>query len=202
MSRRNIFHALGAVAAGVVLTSALPAQQPVNPRPAGKSGIYLSAADFTAGRMANEIDCATAEHKLELHEFRDRPYIHVTHGGRRIRYEKAKIFGVQNCDGTAIRFLANADYQVAEVGPMLIYSTPAYASAGFTTKKVSKYFFSTAPDAAILPLTKGNLRAAFAGNARFLGLLDQVFASDEALGEFDRMHEMFRVNHVLEQSRT
>ena len=202
MQRSRLFHMLGAVAASTVLASALPAQQPGNPRPAGKSGIYLSAADFTAGRMANEVDCATAQHRLELHDFRDRPYIHVTHGGERIRYEKAEIFGVQNCDGTVIRFSGNADYQLAEAGSMLIYRTPAYVSTGFTTKQVSKYFFSTAPDAAVVPLTRANLRAAFAGNARFLRMIDQVFAGDEALGEYDRMHRMFRVNHVLEESRT
>ena len=194
------------VAAIAVLgaAAAIPAQQTDGPRQdAVRSGVFMSAADFRADRLVNEVTCGgQAQHKLELHDFLDKPYIHVTHEGQRIRYEKSQIFGVRDCDGRTIHFFRNADYQVAEAGPIVIYETPVYETRGFVNPKTTRYFFSVGLEGGVLPLTKANLKAAFAQNARFVALVDQVFATDSELAEYDKLHRTYRVNHVLDQAKS
>ena len=64
------------VVAVLVLGSSLTAAQPKAP---GRSGLFLTAADFTQGRLSFEGDCGARTHNVNVHDFLHRRYVDVTH---------------------------------------------------------------------------------------------------------------------------
>ena len=44
----------------------------------GAQGVYRTAEDFTGGRLTRESSCKSPDHKIELHDILNKPYVHVT----------------------------------------------------------------------------------------------------------------------------
>jgi hypothetical protein len=196
MTTRHPLRISGAAVAIAALAGPLAGQATTRTEHA-RSGVYVSAADYGAGRLTYEIDCRTAAHKIELNKFLSRSYIDVTHEGKRYRHNKWDVYAVQTCGGELIRFAGGKEYKLAEVGPLLIYTVPSYAGSTFDNRRIDTYCYSTSDEGDIRPLTRESLRAAFRDREPVLQLLDQTFTTGEQLSEFDRMHQMYKVNHLL-----
>lgn len=166
----------------------------------GTSGIYLTAADYKAGRLTAEGDCGSAEHKLELHDVLNKSYIHVTHGTEKVRYEKKDLFGFRACDGNDYRFTSNLEYRIMEARELYIYTQRVYRG-GKTRHSVTFWYFSKGPEGDILPLKLHDVKQAFPDNRPFHEKLDQAFRKGEELKLYDRTHAMFVVNRLLEETQ-
>ena len=166
------------------------------------SGIYLSAADYKDRQLMAEGDCGSKTHRLELHDVLNKPYIHVTHGAEKQRYEKSDLFGFRACDGNDYRFVGNQEYQILEARELYIYLHERYVTVGKSRHIERDYYFSVGPEGEVLPLTLGNLKAAFPDNHTFHDSLDQTFANGRDLAQYDEFHKMFKVNWLLMESGT
>jgi hypothetical protein len=191
------------IATATTLSALSIAPQTSAATPQRTSGLYVTAADYREGRLASEGDCKSAEHKLELHDMLNKPYIDVTHGAGHRRYMKSAIFGFRSCEGIDYRFAGSREYQILEARELYIYVIQAPARLGKDTarglSKVSTYFFSVGAEGNVLPLSLINLRQAFPANHRFHDSLDAAFQLG-GLEQYDDFHKMFKVNHVLEAS--
>src|SRR6516225_875546 len=78
------------------------------------SGVYLTAADYTASQVSYQGACGSGAHKLELHDVLNKPYIDVTHDHEKRRYPKSGLFGFRACDGSDYRFGKNLEYHILE----------------------------------------------------------------------------------------
>jgi hypothetical protein len=161
------------------------------------SGIYLSAADYENRRLTAEGDCGSKAHKLELHDVLNKPYIHVTHGAEKLRYEKTDVFGFRACDGRDYRFASNEEYRILEARDLYIYSRAQYVGAGKYRRVVQVYYFSVGASEQVLQLTLANLKQAFPENHSFHDSLDQAFGAGQNLAQYDEFHGMFKVNRLL-----
>jgi hypothetical protein len=178
---------LTCVATGVLSTVAAMVAAP-----ARTSGIYVSAADYTARRLSFEGDCKSASHRLDLHNIVRKPYIDVTHGAETRRVAKSDFYGFRACDGREYRFVDNREYEIREPGPIALYTIRV---PGRVSRLV--YVFSVGPGGTVLPLTKDALKQAFPDNHAFHDALDQMFHADRDLTQYDTFHKMFKVNRLL-----
>jgi hypothetical protein len=195
-SIKTFFSSAAAVA--VLLFSGAGTAQVATPK---TSGVYLTADDYTNGRLSFEGDCGSKTHKLELHDVLHKSYIHVTHGAEKHRYAKSDLFGFRACDGRDYRFASNLEYQILEAKELYVYAREVPVSHGRGIHTVRGYFFSAGPDGPVLALTLENLKQAFPDNRRFHDVLDATVGAGQKLAEYDESHKMFKVNQLLIASR-
>jgi hypothetical protein len=165
------------------------------------SGVYLTAADFTAAQLSYQGFCGSGAHKLELHDVLNTPYIDVTHDHEKRRYSKSDLFGFRACDGRDYRFGGNLEYQILEAKALYIYARQISEARGKTFNTRREYYFSVGPEGQILALTLNNLKQAFPDNHKFHDSLDMTFGAGQDLAQYDDFHKMFKVNRLLIASR-
>jgi len=191
-----VFTALLALAPSSVLRAQTT---PVRPLPT-ESGLYLSAAAYSAGTLEHAIDCRSAERVIDRHTFLGRPYVDVLHGGTHYRHDKSDIFGYRDCKGHDVRFFNGAEYDVAEAGPIVIYTSERTVPDVKGTKRVTEYSFSQTPVSPVVALTKANIEREYPDVHQFHHLIDMNGSSDGALAEYDSAAKTFRVNALYRQS--
>lgn len=196
MHLRILFVFIGMFAAGLFVCGA-----PASAQTAKMSGVYLTASDYEAGKLAYEGDCGSKVHKLEIHDISNKPYIDVTHDSEKHRYSKSELFGFRACDGRDYRFGSKLEYQILEAKELYIYLHDVSVSQGRTYRTVHEYYFSVGANGPIEALTLENLKHAFPDNHRFHDWLDATFGSGQSLAEYDDFHKMFKVNRLLIASR-
>jgi len=165
------------------------------------SGVYLTAADYEKKQLAFAGDCGSKNHKLKPHDFPNKPYIDVKHESEKYRYAKRDLFGFRECDGRDYRFGSNLNYQILEAEELYIYTLDIWVSRGRTNQTVRKYYFSVGDDGQILMLNLENLKRALPENHRFHDWLDATFGGGQNLADYDKFHNMFRINYLLIASR-
>lgn len=185
------------VIAVLLLGSILTAAQPKAP---GRSGLFLTAADFTQGRLSFEGDCGATTHNVNVHDFLHRRYVDVTHDSKHSRYQKSRLFGFRACDGRSYRFGGSREYEVLEAKAIYIYAHQRWVRAGRISRKVRYYAFSVGPDGPLLSLTLENLKGSFPEDSRFHTSLDRL-AGPTGVREYDQVHQMFAVNWLWMTSR-
>ncbi len=188
-----------AIWVAVIVFAAIESVQGAPPR---TSGIYLTAADYSNGRLTAEGDCGSGGHKLELHDLLNKSYIHVTHGASKRRYEKSELFGFRACDGNDYRFVSNQEYRILETSDLYIYVRETHVTVGKSRHVVNEYSFSVGRDGNVLPLTLENLKRALPNNHAFHDSLDQMFGTGQDLAQYDEFHKMFKVNRLLVATQT
>ncbi|MCB0595292.1 MAG: hypothetical protein H6557_31800 [Lewinellaceae bacterium] len=164
-----------------------------------ESGIYLNAEDFTISTLTHSIDCAKSNHKIIAPG--KKPMVKVVHEGQKAKYKKSDIFGYRDCEGKDYRFFDGQNYQVNEVGALLIYQQgKSRAPIGEDVGAVAKFFFSKGPDEEVLPLTLMSLKEAFPENHPFHDALDAYFSGNTPVSTYDNFHKTYKVNRILEEN--
>lgn len=185
---------------GLLSSSALRAQTtPSHPLPT-ESGLYLSAADYSAGTLEHAIDCRTAEHVIDRHTFLDTPYADIVHEGAHYRHNKSDIFGYRDCKSHDVRFFTGAEYAIAEAGPIFIYSTERTVPDVKGMKRITEYSFSQTPASPVVALTRANLTRMYPDAHQFHHLIDMHGSGDAALAAYDSTAKTFKVNALYRQA--
>lgn len=166
------------------------------------AGVFLTAADYQSGRLTDRSDCkSSANHKVELHDVLNKPYIHVTHDGATRQYLKADIYGFRSCEGRDFRFVGNRVYEILESREASIYVVrlPDREGEDLVVGPIRQnaFFFSAGAAGPVLPLTSENLKRAFPGNHRFHDALDQTVRNESELAQYDDFHKMYKINRLL-----
>lgn len=159
------------------------------------SGVYLSAADFEAGKLTYAIDCATEKHKIKLNEFLGKDYITVIHNKQSFNLKKSEIFGYRDCSDAIYRLAIDKHYKVLNPKEtILLYVIEVVASKNQMGSK--NYYFSSSASSEVKELTLTNLKNAFPDNHKFHDALDTEFKSNSELVLYDSFHKMFKVNRL------
>jgi hypothetical protein len=196
MNPKRLLIAVAAMAASLPAWGALARAQAVK-----TSGIYRTADDYAAGRLAFEGACGSKAHKLAIHDVSNKPYIDVTHDAEKHRYAKSELYGFRACDGRDYRFASKLEYRILEARELYIYSRDITVNEGRSNRTVLEFYFSVGANGQIKALTLENLKQAFPENHRFHDWLDATFSAGQNLGEYDEFHKMFKVNRLLIASR-
>ena len=167
---------------------------------AQKSGVFKSYTDYTTGKMEYGIDCANEKHKIKLNNFLGKDFITVVHEGKSYDLKKAETWGFQLCDGKIVRFQGKEHYTQADKGALWIYTrqTVKETSHREGIKTITSHYFSRDGGSEILELTLLNIKAAFPENHKLHDAIDSQFKTDGALGEYDKFHKHYKINHFLE----
>lgn len=207
MSRMPVTRILAVAALVGGVPPAAPGAAAQAPAEAGRdsasarSGLYLTAADYAAGRLTYGIDCRTGRHEIDRHTLLGRPYVDVTHEGQRYRHAKRETYGYRECGGRVARFLERHEYDVLSAGPLFLYSGDVLVPGPKGgVLRATGYFFSTASDTPLSPLTRAALKASYPNHHRFHELLDRNVRSDAELAVYDAPHEQYRVVRLLVQA--
>ena len=178
----------------VVIASPLSAAD----KRATTSGVYLTADDFARGALTSE-DERGSSHKMLLHDsIFGKSYIEVIHNGEARRYEKNEIWGFRDFDGKSYRFVDKEAYEVREAEKLVIYTKEEFAT-GRKGRTEPAYYFSVGVAGSVVPLTATNLKTAFPENHRFHDYLDMMIGD---VTQFDKFHNVYKVNHLLISSET
>lgn len=200
MTHRLIVPLFSASLLALVTPSRLLAQTaPVRPLPS-ESGLYLSAAAYSAGTLEHAIDCRTTEHAIDRHTFLGKPYVDVEHGGAHYRHNKSDIFGYRDCKGHDVRFFEKSEYEIAEAGPIVIYTMQRIVPDVKGVKRVTDWWFSETPASPVLALTKANFARAYSDAHQFHHLIDMNFSDNAALAVYDSAAKTFKINALYRQS--
>ena len=200
MLSRQFLSLLSASIFALVPSTALEAQTaPARPLPS-ESGLYLSAAAFSAGTLEHSINCRTAEHVIDRHTFLGKPYVDVVHEGKNYRHNKSDIFGYRDCTGHDVRFFEKVEYEIAEPGPIVIYTSERTVPDVKAVKRVNEFSFSQTPASPVLALTKANLERVYPEAHQFHHLVDMNASGDAALAVYDSAAKTFKINALYRQS--
>src|ERR1700752_679015 len=131
-----------------------------------KIGLYLTAQDFLDHKLSYESDGSNAN-KIKLHATFGGYKVIVIQNGKKHMFSKSEIFGYQ-LNGQDYRYYNNAAYRIIDTKGFCIYGYCRLIPAGKGLKDVESFYFSSAPDEEIKPLTMDNLQAVFSKNTRFL----------------------------------
>ena len=164
------------------------------------NGIYKSYSDYKNDKLTYESGCTKGKTKIRVHDFFwNMPTIKVVYDGQKYAYKKVDLYGYKDCKNEVYRFYNNTEYRIAEAGNIYIYVQQNNVPEGKGYKLVNTYYFSTAPDNEIMPLTYYNLRTAYHSNDQFLDLLDQFFSNGD-VSKYDDLHKTFKVNYVYSKT--
>lgn len=175
----------------------------VNNSLTGKSGIYLTAADFSAGKLMYEINCSAEKLKIKTSDFLNSKTVVIIHNDSTIKLPKLKIWGFRLCDEKEYRINDNKEYEIMDKNSITVYKfTESQTLTGknkHTTTKTT-YYFSESAESPLQVLTLKNVETSFASNKKFHDLIDLYFKSDEDLLIFDDYYKMLRLNHIYQES--
>jgi hypothetical protein len=169
-----------------------------------KSGIYLSALDFSSGKLKYEINCLTQKHKIKSSDFLNTNTIKIVHQDSTIKLLKSAIWGFRLCDGQEYRIYQNKEYEILDKGAIPVYQTletPRTVNPkNKQTLTKTKHYFSEDASSPLKELTLKNIETSFLSNKKFHELIDLYFKSDEDLLIYDDYYKMLRLNHTYLES--
>lgn len=168
-----------------------------------KSGLYLSANDFSTGKLTYEINCLTEKHKISTSDFFGSKTVKVTHRDSTFKLSKSSIWGFRLCNGKEYRVFKDKEFEIIDKGAITVYQiTEKSHTSPKSNQSVSKtrYFFSEDASAPLKELTLKNVETSFASNKKFHDLIDLHFKSDAELLIYDDYYKMLRLNHIYTES--
>ncbi len=168
-----------------------------------KSGLYLTANDFSTGKLSYEINCLTEKHKISTSDFLNTKTIKVTHHDSTIKLSKSEIWGFRLCDGKEYRVFQDKEYEILDKGAITVYLiTEKSRTSPKSNQSVSKtrYFFSEDASSPLKALTLKNVETSFISNKKFHDLIDLHFKSDADLLIYDDYYKTLRLNHIYTES--
>ena len=165
------------------------------------SGVYYNSSDYKDGKLSLSLSCVSSSDKISLHHFFSGDRIDVIKDEKKYTFSKDSIFGYRDCKQDDYRFYKEDDkeYKILENKTLVIYiADVAVTSAnGKARELVPSYFFSTALNSAILPLTVQNIKNALQCNNKLACMIDKEFGNGNEISIFDVENKMYRVNYIL-----
>jgi len=186
---KRIFPTLSAALLGVALS--LPAMAQT-----GKTGLYLSADDFAAGKVSY----GAAHHKIRPNVPFQHGKVKVVHGDQAMMLEKGQLYGYRDKKQQDFRFVGNDAYKIIDTKGFPIYSRDVEVTKGKGRVKETRFYFSAGPGSEVKELTVGNLKQAFPGNGKFHQLLDLQFRSNDELARYDEFSKMFKLKTIYNET--
>jgi hypothetical protein len=163
-------------------------------------GVYLSAKDFTSGTISYENNQSNQNYKLYVHDSFKKSTIKIISGDKTTVLNKDNVFGYRSSDNSFYRFYNRDQYKIINHSEkILMYSLSTTEGAPRNIHRVTNYYFSKDATSALYPLTKQNLKIAFANDPKFIELVNTYFELDAELYAYDSTQKMYNLNRTYEQ---
>jgi hypothetical protein len=167
----------------------------------GNQGVYLSAKDFTNGKISFVND-QSKKYKLHWNEPLNSSTTKVIIGDSVIKLNKDSIFGYRDKKNVCYRFYNKVAYKIINpTEEILIYSKTSSEGVPKNNHTVTKYYFSPNASSQIYPLTKWQLKTVLINDVAFNKLLDVYFHNDDDLFAFDNNNKVYYLNYVYKLSK-
>lgn len=202
-SRRVISLLLAAVVSGACASAPTPRLRAgvVAAGGAGRSGFYLTSADFESERLTDARTCAPDSRAVVVETFSEDALISMPGVAGAGQFNKSGTYGFRTCSGADVRFVGASNYQVVRAPPLFLYQRSIQVSAGKGgLRRLVSYGFSTSASDSMRPLTMNALKRAYPERHAFHDLIDLAFRSDEELMRFDDFHQEYRIARLLRES--
>lgn len=155
-------------------------------------GIYLTAEDFTAGKLANGFDAIDTNNFVDI----GHDYLWVTLDSTAVAYDYKKIWGFRK-DGIDWRVYDGDLFEVSFHGnDIMIYTLPGYLSYDQPIVYDTR-FFSTDAVGKLLPLTKRNLKKLYGHRVGFLEKMESL-PSPATVAQWNRECRCYPVSQWLQ----
>ncbi|MDR3679226.1 MAG: hypothetical protein P4L41_04605 [Flavipsychrobacter sp.] len=161
-------------------------------------GIFMTATDFQHNKIAYMQDASQGETTIRIHHFFwNMPTITIVTKGSRHNLRKSDLYGFIDSNKDVYRFYNNMEYRLAEAGNIYIYihQNNIAQSKGFIV--VNTYYFSSSADGKIERLTMDNLKTVYAGNEKFIDLLDQYNGN---VSSYDKQNKTYKINYIFSKT--
>ena len=167
----------------------------------GNQGVYLSAKDFTNGKISFVND-QSKKYKLHWNEPFNSSTTKIIIGDSVIKLNKDSIFGYRDKKNVCYRFYNKVAYKIINpTEEILIYSKTSSEGVPKNNHTVTKYYFSPNACSQIYPLTKWQLKTVLINDVTFNKLLDVYFHNDNDLFAFDNNNKVYYLNYVYKLSK-
>lgn len=163
-----------------------------------KIGLYLTAQDYLDHKLSYESDGSNGN-KIMLHATFGGYKVIVVQNGKKHMFSKSEIFGYQ-LNGQDYRYSNNAAYRIIDTKGFYIYGYCRLVPAGKGLKDSESFYFSSAADGDIKPLTMDNLQAVFSKNTRFLYTIQGFFKTDSELTSYDPSLKEYKLKYLYAQT--
>jgi hypothetical protein len=165
-------------------------------------GIYLSANDFTNGKISFANPQIDKKYKMHLNEAFDASSIKIIIGDSIIKINKDSFFGYRDKKNNCFRFYNKVAYKIMNPAEKIIlYSNTSLVGGFRNNHRVTNYFFSADAYSPVYPLSKWNLKTILFKDIRFHELLDVYFKSDDELTVHDGLNKIYLLNRVYDESK-
>lgn len=157
-------------------------------------GIYLNSEDF----LSHKITLASKYTRIKLNESVNKEKVVIKTKDSTYTYFKDSIFGYQDKEGNSFRFYNGKIYSI--INPyetILIYKVSDGPVQKGQTKMYS-YFFSKDAHSKIYPLKMNYILDEFNNNKPFTNTLETHFNNTSNLLEYDDVHNVFKINRLLQ----
>ena len=164
-------------------------------------GVYLSANNYTIGKVSYSNNCPGRKHQLCLNEFSNSSSISIKIGDSVITLAKDAIFGFRDKQGKNYRFYKKSVFEILNPAEqILLYKNSLEVGSPKSKTLVINYYFSENAASPIYPLTKHNLGIVFGNDVHFMELLNMYFHFDNELTVYDSLHKVYFLNCVFKES--
>lgn len=186
------------------------AQKPNEIKNSEVEGFYITASDFSAGKLTLPTDNKHKGDKIKLNQFFISPDITVVEQGVEKKYPKDSIFAIKLVSGQLYRFINRNPCKVTDTSFLFIYAYETtkteYEISGPRRRQkevpVTYYYFSIQPHSKAFPLTMLNIRREMLKEPTLHTAVCNKFTSDNMLTETNPETGHFTINEfILAQKR-
>jgi hypothetical protein len=150
----------------------------------GQAGVFIMVDEFETNKPAFVLPCDSNNVKIKPNPLFHRASIIVQSGKTKREFDKNKIFGYRDCDGSVFRLVGGNAYRIINTDVFFIYEQESIRNKSSEMEKV--YYFSTSAGTALIPLTMHALQNHFPESHRFHDILNSHFKNDADLIRLDK----------------
>jgi hypothetical protein len=160
-------------------------------------GLYLTYADFLNHKLSYT---ENAGNQIAIHEFLGMSKVTVNSNGKKLVFEKSRLFGYHDNDGNDYRFADNKAYQVIDTTGFFIYSFEKLEQQGKGPKPTRVYYFSKTANGELQPLTFKNIESAFPENAKFRYMVEVASVYNVKPDAYDDQMNVYKIKELYTAS--
>jgi hypothetical protein len=165
-------------------------------------GIYLSANDFTNGKISYTHNINDGNYKFRLHDISFNSPIKIIAGNKIISVNKDLVYGYRDKENTCYRFYNKGTFKILNpFEKIILYSTSSLVGSPRNIHRLTNYFFSADAASPIYKLTKWNMKMILGKDVYFHELLDIYFQSDDELTAYDDLNKIYLLNRIYNESK-
>lgn len=164
-------------------------------------GLYLTYTDFLNHKLSYAENPANPNgNKIAIHEFIGMGKVTVTSNGKKLVFEKSKLFGYHDEEGNDYRFADSKAYQVIDTDGFYIYSYDKLVQQGKGPKPTRVYYFSKTINGQLVPLTFRNILNAFPENPKFRYMVEVASIYNVKPDAYDNEMNAYKIKELYTAS--